>query len=273
MASSTNAPKNGNENGIGIGNGNSNGNGIGIRTRNGKGNGEIHWTVLPHGKLEKLAENLWWTWGSIPRMSLKRSMVVARRSDGKLVIHNAIALDEAEMDELESLGRPAYIIVPNAAHRLDAPAYKKRFPKAQVFAPRGARTAVEKVVKVDGIYEDFPADPDVRFEMLHGVGDAEGAMIVRSADGITVVLNDAVFNMDKKRDPLGFLFTTLLGSAPGPRVSRLVKLLFVKDKKALREDLERYADHPELVRLVVAHEKVAKGTAAAQALREAATYL
>lgn len=231
------------------------------------------WIVRPHGKLEKLADNLWWTWGSVPGMSLKRSMVVAKRSDGGVVIHSAIALDDEGMKELEAIGEPRYLIVPNAGHRLDAAAFKKRYPKLQVFAPRGAREAVAKMVDVDGIYEDFPADEDVRFEMLHGVGDAEGAMIVRSTDGITVVLNDAVFNMDRKTGPFGFLFTTILGSAPGPRISRLAKLLLVKDKKALREDLERFAENPELVRLVVAHEKVASGPDAASALRKAATYL
>jgi hypothetical protein len=235
--------------------------------------GKVDWVVRPHGKLERLAENLWWTWGSIPGMSLKRSMVLAKRGDGDLVIHNAIALDEAGMRELEAIGTPRYMIVPNAGHRMDAPAFAHRYPNVQVFAPRGGREAVEKVVRVEGIYEDFPADGDVRLEMLSGVGDAEGAMIVRSKDGVTVVLNDAVFNMDRKRDPLGFFFTTLLGSAPGPRVSRLVKLLFVKDKKALRQNLERFAQDPELVRLVVAHEKVAKGPDAAEALKRAATYL
>jgi hypothetical protein len=52
-----------------------------------------------------------------------------------------------------------------------------------------------------------------------------------------------------------------------------VKLLFVKDKRALREHLERFAEYPDLVRLVVAHEKVAKGPDAASALKKAATYL
>ena len=52
--------------------------------------------------------------------------------------------------------------------------------------------------------------------MLHGVKQQEGVMIVRSADGTTLVFNDAVFNMDRKRDPLGFLFTSLLGVAHGP---------------------------------------------------------
>ncbi|MBC7172596.1 MAG: hypothetical protein H5U40_09230, partial [Polyangiaceae bacterium] len=108
---------------------------------------------------------------------------------------------------------------------------------------------------------------------LAGVGDAEGVMIVRSTDGITVVLNDVVFNMDRKRDPLGWLFTTVLGSAPGPRVSRLSKALLVKDQAALRAALLGYAELPDLARLIVAHEKVAHGADAAAALRQASTYL
>ena len=80
------------------------------------------------------------------------------------------------------------------------------------------------------------------------------------------MLNDVMFNMDRKRDPLGFLFTTLLGSAPGPRVSRLAKLLFIKDKQATRADFERFAELPGLTRVIVAHEKVASGGYAKAAL-------
>ena len=39
--------------------------------------GNSGWVVRPHGRLEQLADNLWWTWGSLPGMSLKRSMVLA----------------------------------------------------------------------------------------------------------------------------------------------------------------------------------------------------
>jgi hypothetical protein len=98
-------------------------------------------------------------------------------------------------------------------------------------------------------------------------------MIVRSSDGVTVVLNDVVFNMDKKSDFFGWLMTTMFGSAGGPRISRLVKLVMIKDKEALRADLERLASTPELTRLVVAHEKVASGKSAADALRTAAATL
>jgi hypothetical protein len=231
------------------------------------------WVVLPHGPLEKLAENVWWVWGSLSGMSLKRNMTVVRLTTGELVIHNAVALDEAAMKALEAFGTPAYLIVPSQYHRLDAARFKQRYPQLKVFAPRNARSRVEQVVAVDGAYEAFPTLDDVRFETPAALGGLEGVMLVRSSDGTTVVLNDAMFNMDKKQDIPGYLFTTLLGSAPGPRVSRLAKAAIIKDKKAFRADLERYAALPDLVRVIVAHEKVARGADAAAALRTAATFL
>jgi hypothetical protein len=236
-----------------------------------KASGE--WKVRSHGPLRTLADNLLWAQGSLPGMSLKRCMVVVRLSDGNLVIHNGIALDDAQMAELERFGKPAFLIVPNGGHRLDAPAYKQRYPTLRVFTPKGSRKRVEEVVAVDGVCEDFPHSDVVRFETLHGVSKAEGALIVQSSDGVTVVLNDCMFNMDRKRDPLGFFFTTIMGSAPGPRVSRLAKLVFIKDTKALRADFERFAELPNLVRVVVAHEKVASGADARASLLQAATYL
>ena len=231
------------------------------------------WKVLRHGEFVELAENLWWVEGSLPGMSLKRVMTVVRLNDGRLVIHNAIALQVEAMKRLDAWGSPAYMVVPNGAHRLDAVVYKQRYPNLIVVSPKGSRTRVEEAVAVDLTYEEFPQDDTLRFETLQGISESEGAMIVKSRDGTSVVLNDAVFNMDRKRDPLGFFFTTVLGSAPGPRVSRLAKLVFVKDKRALRSHLERLAAIPDLTRLIVAHEKVASGPAAAEALKRAATYL
>jgi hypothetical protein len=206
-------------------------------------------------------------------MSLKRVMVVVRLADAQLLIHNGIALDEPAMAEIERFGVPSFLVVPSGGHRLDAPAYKKRYPSLRVYAPRGARDKVERMVPVDATYEDFPANETAYFERLNGVNDTEGALIVRSADGVSVILNDCMFNMDTKRDPLGWFFTTALGSAPGPRVSRLAKLAIIKDKKALRADFEHLAALPDLTRVIVAHEKIASGPEARAALLEAATYL
>jgi hypothetical protein len=231
------------------------------------------WNVLEHGPLEQLADNIWRVQGAIPGMSLKRTMTVVRRADGSLLLHSPIALDDERQRQLETLGPIAVLVVPNAGHRLDVPAYKLRYPSAVVFCPRGGRSKIAEVVAVDGSYDDYADDGTLRFEHLDGVDASEGAMIVRSADGVSVVLNDVVMNMDTKKDILGYLFTTVLGSAPGPRVSRLSRLVYVKDQPALRRHLERLAATPNLQRLIVSHEKVANGAEAASALRQAATYL
>ena len=142
-----------------------------------------------------------------------------------------------------------------------------------MFTPKGSRERVQQVVNVDGSYEDFPANDVAQLQTLKGVNEAEGVLIVQSNDGVSVVLNDCMFNMDTKKDVLGYLFTTVMGSAPGPRVSRLAKLVYVKDKAALRSDFERLAALPNLVRVCVAHEKVASGPEARASLLQAATYL
>ena len=86
------------------------------------------WKVLRHGPIERLANNLWWVQGTLPGMSLKRAMVIAKMSDSRLVIHNGIALEKAAMHEIERWGQPAFLIVPNGGHRLDAAGYKARYP-------------------------------------------------------------------------------------------------------------------------------------------------
>lgn len=232
------------------------------------------WSVLEHGPIEKLSENLWRVEGALPQGRIRRVMAVAKRSDGRLVVHSAIAMNESAMKELDAWGEVAFLVVPSRLHRLDAPAFKARYPKAMVLAPRGARASVEAKVKVDGSYEDYPADSAVQLEMLHGIADQEGAMIVHSSDGTSVILNDSIFNMaSKPKDLLGWTITSLFGSAPGPRISRLFKILAVKDKAAFRADLDRFAAIPDLTRVLVAHGDVAKGPGAAQALRAAAEFL
>jgi hypothetical protein len=232
------------------------------------------WNVLDHGPIERLTERLWWVQGAVPGMSLKRVMTVARLDSGGLAIHGAIALREPEQLELEAWGRPELLIVPSGIHRLDAPRYKQRYPELRVLAPRGSREKVAEVVPVDGVYEDFAGDGVLELRTLPGLGEREGVMLVRSLDGLSLVFNDVVMNMDTKRDLLGYLFTTLLGSAPGPRISRLSKLVLVKDRGALRAELLRLAALPDLARLIVAHEKVTTGRAEARAaLERAASYL
>lgn len=227
------------------------------------------WTVHPHKAIERLEDNLWRVQGVVPGMALRRVMTIARRADGRLVIHNAIALDEASMAEIDGFGEVGFILVPNGYHRLDAPSFKARYPRALVLCPSGSHKRVAEVVTVDGAYEDHPADADVSLETLDGVGAMEGVMRVKSPSGhVTVVFNDAVFNMPHGTGFSGWVFRNITQSTGGPRISRVVKLFVIKDREAFRAHLTRLAALPGLYRMIVSHHRTAEGDAA-EALRQA----
>lgn len=210
---------------------------------------EASWPVLPHGALEKLADGLWLVKGDIPWMPLKRVMVVARLASGGLIVHGAIAMRPEAMKELEALGEPEVLLVPSAHHRLDAPRYAERYPRMKVFCPGGAVDRVAKVVRVDGTYEDVPADPSVRTLLVDGIGDEEGVMEIGSPDGMTLVFNDILFNM-----PHRGWFTRAIGSSGGPRVSKTARFFLMRDARALARRFVALAATPRLVRVLVAHE-------------------
>jgi hypothetical protein len=210
------------------------------------------WTVLGHKPIDQLAGNLWSVLGDVPSMSLKRVMVVARMQDGRLLIHNAIALEEEAMKELEAWGTPAFIVVPNGWHRLDCAAYKNRYPGARIVCPAGARKKVEQVVPVDLTYDQFEGDETVRLEHVPGMKDAEGVLTIRSGDGVTLVFNDLVFNLPHQSGMTGLIFR-ILGSTGGPRVTGLMRRLVVKDRKAVREHLLGLAEIPDLIRIIPGH--------------------
>jgi hypothetical protein len=230
------------------------------------------WKVLPHRPIEELADNLWRVEGGLEGMPLKRVMAIVRGVDGGLVIHNAIALDDASMARVDAWGPVKFLIVPNGYHRLDAKIFKDRYPAATVLCPRGATDKVRQVVAVDGAYEDFPHEPTIRFETLDGTGANEGVMLVRSRDGVTIVFNDAVFNMPHGRGLTGWIFKHLTQSSGGPRVPRLVKLFVIKDRPAFRAHLLRLAELPELRRAIVSHHVTITGDVG-EALRTAAATL
>jgi hypothetical protein len=226
------------------------------------------WTVYPHGPVEKLADNLWRVAGPFPGAPFPRTMTVARLGDGRLVIHNAIALDDGEMQELEAWGTPAFLIVPSGAHRMDARIFKDRYPGMRVIGPPGGKKKIEEVVKVDATDGDL-GDANVSYEVVAGTGDGEGVMVVRSAGGTTLVFNDVLMNMQKLPGFGGFVMGLFGFTAPKPQVSRPARMFVVKDKKALRSELEKRATTPNLVRIEVGHGNAITSEPAA-ALRAAA---
>jgi hypothetical protein len=212
------------------------------------------WKVLPHGKLTPVDEDIRTVTGDIPMPvgNLERRMTVVRLRDGRLVVYSPMALDDDEMQALEDFGTPAFLIIPNSHHRLDAKPWKDRYPAAQVIAPQGARDEVEKAVPVDATRADF-GDPEVALVPVPGTGAREAALEVRKPAGTTLVLNDIVGNIRHAPGFGGWLLRLMGFAGDKPHVPVPVKMMMVDDKKALAAQLEQWAALPELKRIIVSH--------------------
>jgi hypothetical protein len=198
-------------------------------------------------------------------------MTIVRLGDHRLVIYSAIALDEGEMQAIEHFGEPAFLIVPGDLHRMDAKIWKDRYPGLYVVAPAGAREKVEKVVHVDATQVDF-GDPNVRFVEVPGTGGHEAALIVQTPSGTNLVVNDIIANMPNRKG-FGGWFLRLVGfTGAGPRVPRIVQKKIVRDKSAVRSQLERWAALSPLKRVIVSHGSPIERDAQ-RALRSLATSL
>ena len=215
------------------------------------------WTVLPHGKLARLDDNLLSVTGDLhmPVGDFSRRMTVVRLQDRRLIVYSAIALDEAEMSALEEFGDLSFLVVPNDIHRMDAKIWKDRYPNLQVIAPAGVKKQVEEVVKVEHTAPDF-GDPLVEFVTVPGTQEHEAALLVKTWSGTTLVVNDLIWNLDDRPGFGGWLFHLMGFTGQEPRIPTIVELREIKDKPALRGQLERWARIPGLNRIIVSHGKI-----------------
>lgn len=211
------------------------------------------WKVLPHGPIQKLASNLWRVEGEMEHIPMRRSMELVKRPNGDVWIHNAVALDEKAMGEIEAWGPPRVLLVPSGYHRIDPARFKERYPSLRVLCPRGAAKRLRAKVAVDGTFDELPADDDLAIEPLDGVGDMEAVVRVTSEDGVSLLVCDAVFNMQHRPGVKGTIFR-LVGSTGGPCVTNIFKFAVLKDRAAFKASLLRLADLPNLKRVLVQHE-------------------
>lgn len=222
------------------------------------------WTVLEHKPIDKLAPNLWRVEG-IMESGTRRVMSLARLVDGRILMHNAIALGEAEMAEIDAWGEVAGILVPNAFHRMDSRIMQARYPRAKVYCPANAAKSVAKATPVHGTYTDAPGDETVRVRHLAGIKESEGVMEVQTSEGLDLVFNDMLMNVPK----LGFPMELFIGPSGRPAIPRFARWFWLKDKAALKADLEALvARDPK--RLVPGHGKDVTADVA-EALKQAIT--
>jgi hypothetical protein len=213
------------------------------------------WKVMPHGALESLDDGILTVAGDMPMPlgNFPRRMTVVGLPDRTTLIFSAIALGDAEMEQIERLGEPSVLVVPSGSHRTDARIWTDRYPRLRVIAPPGTAKDVGEVVGVDAT-EFRSGDGAVLFETVPGTDGHEGALVVRRTGGVTLICNDLIGNVAHPHGIGAHVMARLMGfGVSAPQIPRVVKHKLISDPAALAAKFREWAAEPDLRRIVVSH--------------------
>ena len=211
---------------------------------------------MRHRPLERIEENLHAVEGDVPGIpGFHRRMTIARRSGGGLLFFNAVPIDDATLERIRGLGKPEILVVPHHLHSLDAHAFREKLG-LRVYAPALCRALVAERVPVDGTFEEMPQDPTLKVLTVAGFKTGEGLLVVRSGDRTSLVVADVVTNVPDGPGVMGFIARVLGFTADHPILATPPKLRVLRDKPALRAQLEELARTPGLARIVPSHGNV-----------------
>jgi hypothetical protein len=159
---------------------------------------------------------------------------------GNLSRFNWKALDTKTQKEIEALGKPEWIVVPNDMHRMDVGTWKATYPTAKVVCPKAARSKVEEEVIVDGLCEDVFKDGPIIAHAMAGVSRTELSYELKLKNGKALIVNDLIVNIDDLPGMLGKVLE-FMGRLGRFRVPTPQKILFLYEQKLFKIWLEKMA--------------------------------
>ena len=212
--------------------------------------------IYPYTAPQAIAEGVWLVRGNLS-YPLHRNMVILRLATGELVLHSVVAMEEAGLQALEALGRPAYAIVPSLLHVMDAPFYKQRYPAMQLLAPSASMGEIGRTVALDGSVEDVL--PALGFKLHRAPGTNMVEFVYEfpiPGGGRALVAND-VFGSAHAADDTRLLGRLIVShiAVPGHRlgIPRIYRWRFITDIAAVRKFAGELAAIPELRLITVSH--------------------
>jgi len=190
----------------------------------------------------------------------KGAQLIEEEPDGRLGCRHAAALESTEpgrvvwralLAEITARGRPPFLVVTHDQHVIDARGFAERLG-LKVYGPKPCEAKMRARVELAGVLEDVPPDANVQVMPVAGAKTGEPAVIVKSDGGrrVSLLVSDVLQNNPK--DSLGLL-PRIMGFAEGPKIVPVFKMMFLKDKGALKRQLAEWADLPGLARLVPCH--------------------
>lgn len=214
------------------------------------------WTIFRPGPLTQRGPAVWTVDDDVPGLpGATRRMSVVRRPSGELVFFNAVPVPDATLEALKALGRPAHLLVPNAFHTLDVPAFIDRLG-VTAWVPDVATASLSGRFPCRPI-SAFPKDEGLRVFTVEGFKTKELALVAER----TLFTGDLVTNSPHGTGAAGFLMRVVGFTGPEPKLPFPVRQRVETDRRAVRELLLTLAGL-ELDRLVPTHGAVVEGDVA-----------
>jgi hypothetical protein len=157
------------------------------------------------------------------------------------------------MRQLESLGKPSIMMIPNWDHWAHVVAFKRRYPDLTVVCPLASKIKVEQRIAVDATCEQYFPRHGIRFSVPPGIDPVEGVLELPLDGGRTaLVMNDLITNVPHQPGLRGLLLR-ITGSSGRPRVIPLVRRGLKIEKQVVRGYLEQLARRPDIALLTTSH--------------------
>lgn len=150
--------------------------------------------IYPHGKVEKIDENIFMVRGSIkmnPLMRITRNMAIVRQGDELSLINPIRVSREVEL-QIEALGSIKHIVRLGAFHGIDDPYYSEKY-SASMWAQSGGSTYT--VPKIDNEISAGCQLPFLNAEIIefNGSMQSECVLLLKVGKGLLLTC-DAIQN-------------------------------------------------------------------------------
>jgi hypothetical protein len=223
--------------------------------------------------LQRIAEDVWAHDNDIRMpggLRLPCRATIMRLSDGGLVLHSPLAIDDATAREIDALGDVRFIVAPNCYHWMSLKAAKERYAKARVLGSAGLAKKLGAFA-----FEPLPESGaidgmnGVRVERIKGAPSMDEHVFLHEPSR-SLLVTDLMFNVHQCRSFGMRLVFRLTGTWKKTTQSRMWRF-FVKDREAAARSASVVLSW-DFDRVVVAHGDVVEDDARERA-RQALSWM
>jgi hypothetical protein len=174
-----------------------------------------------------------WQAGLVP---IPVRMTVIRLGDGQLILHSPAPISPTLRDELDSIGRVGFIVVPEA-HGAFAGAASRTYASAQLLAAPSAQRRRKLLPFHGSLANQPPAAWAGQVESLLVLGFRLHEVVLFHRPSRTLVLTDLSFNIHRSSSRVARVFFRANGMWQRFGPSRAIRRLAVSDRSALCRSL------------------------------------